>query len=140
MVVTQTFQVSSVALWKAITEVKQMKQWFFENIKAFEPEVGFSTKFVVENEGKLFPHLWEITQVIPLKKIAYNWKYEGFAGDSFMTFEISEQEKGSILKLTHTVTQDFPSNIPEFTRESCMAGWDYFIRQRLKDYLNSLKG
>jgi hypothetical protein len=31
--------------------------------------------------------------------------------------------------------QSFPGHIPEFKRESCLAGWQYFIRERLKKFL-----
>jgi uncharacterized protein YndB with AHSA1/START domain len=137
IVLEQSFDVSREVLWRAITERGQMIQWFFENIEAFEPEVGFHTRFVVENEGRVFPHLWHITQVVPFHKITYNWKYEGYPGDSFVTFELDEHGNKTRLKLTHTITRDFPSNIPEFTRESCLSGWDFFIRHSLKDYLHS---
>ncbi|KJS05487.1 MAG: ATPase [Flavobacteriales bacterium BRH_c54] len=135
IVVEQTFDVSITELWNAITELKQMTQWFFENIESFEPKVGFETKFVIENEGRVFSHLWKITEVERLKKITYNWKYEEYTGDSFVTFELVNQGKNTKLKLVHTTTKDFPSNIPEFTRESCVGGWNYFIKQRLKEYL-----
>jgi uncharacterized protein YndB with AHSA1/START domain len=137
IVVEQTFEVPPGELWKAITEVKQMTQWFFDNIEAFEPNVGFTTRFVVEHENRTFPHLWKITEVEPLRKITYNWKYEGYAGDSFVTFELFEEGNNTRLKLTHTLTKDFPQDIPEFARESCIGGWNYFIRQSLKDYLKS---
>jgi uncharacterized protein YndB with AHSA1/START domain len=137
IVVEQTYEASLGELWNAITELKQMTQWFFGNIQAFEPKVGFETSFIVENEGRLFPHLWKITEVEPLRKITYNWRYEGYTGDSFVTFELFEQGKNTKLRLLHTITKDFQSNIPEFTRESCMAGWNFFIRQSLKDYLKS---
>jgi uncharacterized protein YndB with AHSA1/START domain len=136
IIVEEFFKVSGETLWKAITELEQMKQWFFENIEAFEPKVGFETKFIVENEGRIFPHLWKITEVEPLKKITYNWRYEGYKGNSFLTFEIVEEREKTKLILVHTVTEDFPQDIPEFKRESCLSGWDYFIKLRLKDYLS----
>ncbi len=52
-----------------------------------------------------------------------------------MTFELTEQGRATTLKLTNTVLQDFPDNVPEFERESCLAGWQYFIGQSLKVYL-----
>ncbi len=137
IIVEQVFGVSIDELWNAITEPEQMRQWFFENIEAFEPKVGFETRFVVKNEDRVFPHLWKITEVVPLRKIAYNWKYEGYTGDSFVTFELVEQGENTKLKLVHTITKDFPSNIPEFTRKSCTSGWEYFIKQRLKNYFKS---
>ena len=136
IIVEDIFQVSKEMLWAAITEHDQMIQWFFETIKAFEPKIGFETQFIVENEGRTFPHLWKITQVEPYKKISYNWKYEGYVGDSEVSFEISKFENKSKLRVTHQVLESFPQDIPEFQRESCLGGWNYFIKQRLKRYLN----
>lgn len=135
VIVEQTFQVSKKTLWNAITELNQMRQWFFENIEAFEPEIGFKTKFIIENEGRTFPHLWTIKEVELFKKIAYQWKYEGYAGDSEVTFDLIGQKNGIKLKLIHKVLKSFPQNIPEFRRESCLGGWNYFIKDRLKNYL-----
>jgi uncharacterized protein YndB with AHSA1/START domain len=137
IVVKQIFNVSADRLWSAITELKQMKQWFFENIESFEPKVGFTTSFLVENEGRRFMHLWKITEAEPCKRITYNWKYEGYAGDSWVTFEISEQENHTLLTLTHQITESFPQDIPEFKIESCMEGWTWFIKQSLKNYLET---
>ncbi len=32
--------------------------------------------------------------------------------------------------------QWFFENIPEFSRESCQAGWNYFIKEQLKAFLD----
>ncbi|MBL4887182.1 MAG: SRPBCC domain-containing protein, partial [Flavobacteriaceae bacterium] len=37
-------------VWKAITQVDQMHQWFFDNIPSFKAEVGFETQFNVKSE------------------------------------------------------------------------------------------
>ncbi len=113
-----------------------MTQWFFENIKNFEPTVNFETQFVVRNEDRIFTHLWKVTEVIPGKKITYNWKYKEYAGDSFVTFELSKKSNKTELKLTHTVTEEFQDDIPEFSRESCLGGWNYFIGESLNNYLD----
>ncbi len=135
VIVEQTFNTSINRVWDAITNVEQMRQWFFENIKSFKPEVGFSTKFNVQSQDRDFIHLWELTEVLVKKRIVYNWKYEGYPGDSFVTFELFEQENGTKLRLTHEVTENFPADIPEFSRESCTEGWNYFIKNRLKEFL-----
>ncbi len=135
IVVQQTFSVDQEVLWKSITEVEQMRQWFFDNIPAFEAKVGFKTQFNVHNEGRTFPHCWEIIEVIPLVKITYNWKYEGYAGDSTVAFELFPEMDSTTLRVTDTVVEDFPQNIPEFKRESGISGWNYFIKQSLLKYL-----
>jgi uncharacterized protein YndB with AHSA1/START domain len=136
VVVEQSFHAGIGSVWNAITDIDQMHQWYFENIPAFKPEVGFTTRFTVENEGRIFPHLWEVTEVVPLKKIEYNWKFEGYPGDSLVAFELREQDNQTILTVTARVVESFPGNVPEFTRESAVGGWEYFINQRLKEYLS----
>ena len=139
IVVEQTFESTTAQLWEAITELNQMRKWFFENVKSFEPKEGFQTRFMVENEGRKFPHLWKVVAVEPGKRIKYNWKYEGYVGNSFVTFELSEQDNYSKLTLTHDVTESFPQEISEFQRESCEEGWKWFIKERLKEYFQNKK-
>jgi len=135
IVVEQTFHVSRTELWSAITELNRMTQWFFENIGSFEPKVGFETSFIVKNNSRIFPHLWRITEVKPGERITYNWRYEGYEGDSYVTFELSDHENGSKLTLTHKVTETFSQNMEEFKRENCSGGWKWFIKRSLKEYL-----
>ncbi|MEW5923638.1 MAG: SRPBCC domain-containing protein [Candidatus Zixiibacteriota bacterium] len=135
IIVEQTFKVSADKVWKSITEIDLMRQWYFENIPSFRPEVGFETQFNVTSEGRNFLHMWRVTEVVPKRKIAYNWKFKEYPGDSFVVFELSGKGDSTRLKLTVNVTEDFPENIPEFTRESCIGGWEWFIKERLKEYL-----
>jgi uncharacterized protein YndB with AHSA1/START domain len=137
VVVKQIFEVPIETLWSGITEHDQMIQWFFENIPVFKPSVGFKTQFLVENEGRKFTHLWEIVEVIPNQKIIYNWKYEEYEGEGLVFFELLEHEKGAALILTNKWIGEFPQDIPEFSRESCIGGWQYFINGRLKEYLSN---
>ncbi|AXG67831.1 hypothetical protein KORDIASMS9_00013 [Kordia sp. SMS9] len=115
VIVSQNFAQSVETVWKAITEVSQMKHWFFDNIPDFKAEVGFQTKFTVKAPSLDFMHLWRIVEVIPHKKLVYNWKYEGLQGDSFVTFELQEKDQETLLMLTTKVTEDFSEDIPEFT-------------------------
>ena len=135
VIVEQTFNKSIQIVWHVITNLNDMKKWFFNNIESFVPEEGFETQFPVQVKNRKFTHLWKLTQVIPNKKIVYNWKYKEYAGDSFVTFELTENKGNTKLKLTTEVIEDFAENIPEFTRESCKNGWHYFIKKSLKDYL-----
>lgn len=135
IIVEQTFNASIKTVWEAITEVAQMRKWFFENIKSFKPEVGFKTQFNVQSEGRNFKHLWTLTEVEPLKKIVYNWKYEEYPGNSFVHFELFEQNKKTKLRVTSIVTESFPKDIPEFKSESCKKGWNYFIKNNLKKFI-----
>ena len=136
VIVEQHFNIDPPILWEAITSQEQMIQWFFTDIPDFRPEVGFKTSFVVENEGRVFPHLWKIIEVIPNKKIVYDWRYEGYKGDSEVKFSIDKTTDGCKLTVEHTVGNPFDQSIPEFTRESCEGGWNYFIKESLVSFLN----
>lgn len=57
----------------------------------------------------------------PKQAITYNWKYGGYPGDSFVTFELTDHDGSTTLKLSHRATEPFPEDIPEFKRESCEA-------------------
>lgn len=93
IVVEQIFNRSIEDVWEAITVRDKMILWFFNNIPSFEPRVGFETRFVIQVEDRIFPHLWKLTEVVPLKKITYDWRYEGFIGRTLVTFELFEEGK-----------------------------------------------
>ena len=135
VVVEQTYPVSADRVWNAITVLDEMRRWYFEAIPAFEPVVGFETTFNVHHEGRDFPHRWKISKVEPGKLIEYNWKCDGYEGDSFVSFELFREGTGTRLRLTQRVIEDFSEDIEAFSRESCTAGWSYFIQNALKAYL-----
>ena len=137
VIVTQLFDKSVSEVWKAITEQDQMIQWFFKEIPDFKAVVGFKTQFNVHAPSRDFIHLWKVTEVIHQEKIVCNWKYEGFDGDSYITFDIIEVNNQTQLTLTTKVVEDFDDIIPEFNRKSCNEGWNYFIKERLFLYLNA---
>ena len=135
IIAEQSFNIPIEKVWNAITEVEQMRQWYFDNIPDFRPEVGFETRFNVQSNGMDFMHLWKITEVIPQKKIAYSWNYEDYDGDAWVEFELSEKLNGTELTLSCFGIESFSNDIPDFTRESCQAGWDYFIKDSLPKFL-----
>lgn len=135
VVVEQVFPASRDAVWKAITDKDQMRQWFFETIEDFVPEPGFETQFNVRAEDKDYLHLWKVTEVIPNKKIVYKWRYGGYPGDSFVFWELSETAIGTQLRLTHRGHATFSQDEPVFNRENCEEGWRYFLCERLKAFL-----
>jgi len=123
------------SIWNAIADLETMKLWYFENIDQFKPEIGTKSKFEVNTGERTFTHLWEVTEVLPLKLIAYNCRYLEYPGDSVVTFQLWDESGVTKLRLTAKFINDFPAEIPEFKRESCEAGWRYFIQQRLKNFL-----
>lgn len=137
IIVEQEFNVPINVLWDAITQLDHMKEWFFDNIPAFEPEVGFQTSFTVHLEDRTFTHHWRIEKAIPLKKITFHWSYAEYEGEGLVTFELFDEGNKSTLRLTNAGLETFPDEIPEFSRESAENGWDYFIKESLKKYLEN---
>ncbi len=141
IIVQQNLPVSVNEAWQAITQVDQMRQWFFENIESFVPEEGFETQFNVKTPNRDFLHQWKLTTVSPPQKITYQWTYPDYPGTGFVTFELQEKAPSlTLLTLTAEGMDSFPQDIPEFSRESCTAGWNYFIRERLKAYIDKNTG
>ena len=52
--IDQVVNASVQDVWEAITEIDQMRQWYFDNIPAFEPRTGFETRFNVSSQGRDF--------------------------------------------------------------------------------------
>jgi len=99
IVVKHTFNTSVQKVWSAITDLNEMRQWYFNQIDDFRPEVGFKTQFVVQIENRVFTHLWEVNQVIPQQKITYNWKFLEYPGNGDVTFELIPENDGVKLRL-----------------------------------------
>jgi len=135
VIVEQGFDRSASDVWNAITDIDEMRKWYFENIPDFKPEPGFRTQFPVVSGDRVFVHQWEVTDVVPGRKVVYNWRFEGLAGESSASFELTGDEHSARLVLGILILQDFIDDFPEFTRESCVGGWKYFINDRLKTYL-----
>ena len=96
--IERTFNAPVARVWQALTDVDQMRQWYFD-LKEFRPEVGFEFEFVVEHEGNSYHHLCKVTEVIPQKKIAYTWRYKGEPGNSLVTLELFDEGEKTRLKL-----------------------------------------
>ena len=133
VVIERTFNAPVGRVWKALTDVEEMRQWYF-NLKQFKAEVGFEFDFVVEHEGMTYHHLCKVTEVIPQKKLAYTWRYKGHEGDSLVTFELFADGDETRLKLTHQGLETFPKTAA-FARKNFEAGWTAIIDSELKQFL-----
>jgi uncharacterized protein YndB with AHSA1/START domain len=133
IVIERIFNAPVARVWQALTDVAQMREWYFD-LKEFKAELGFEFDFVVEHEGNKYHHLCKVTEVIPEKKIAYTWRYKGQPGDSLVTFEISPEGDKTRLKLTHTGIETFP-RIPAYARKNFETGWNTIIDSELRQFV-----
>ena len=127
VIIERSFNAPVETVWKAITDVDSMKQWYFATLDSFKPEVGFETQFNVRHDEKDYLHIWKVTEVVPGKKITYNWKLGGRPGDSFVTFELFVEGNKTKLKLTHKGLETFaPESNPDLARGNFVQGWTHF--------------
>jgi uncharacterized protein YndB with AHSA1/START domain len=93
IVIERVYNAPVEKVWKAFTDKRQMEQWCFD-ISEFKPEVGFEFQFYGEGKtGENFLHLCKITDAIENKKLRHSWRYEGYEGNSFVTFELFEEDR-----------------------------------------------
>ena len=137
VIVERTLNAPVTRVWNALTDVDQMREWYFD-LKEFKPEVGFQFEFVVEHEGTIYHHLCRVTEVIAQKKIAYTWRYKGEPGDSLVTIELFAEGDNTRLKLTHTGIESFPKT-PAYARKNFEQGWTAIIGTELKQFVEQSK-
>jgi uncharacterized protein YndB with AHSA1/START domain len=133
IIVQRTFDAPVGRVWTALTDVNEMRQWYFD-LKEFKPQVGFEFEFVVERGGNSYHHLCRVTEVVPRKKIAYSWRYKGEPGDSLVTIELSPEGEKTRLTLTHSGIETFPTT-PAYARKNFEAGWTAIIGTELKQFV-----
>ena len=135
IIIEKTYDASIDKVWKAISDKNEMKKWYFD-LAEFRPEVGFEFQFSGgPSPEKQYLHLCKITEVIVNKKLSYTWRYDGYSGDSLVTFELFKEGDKTRLKLIHTGLESFPINNPDFAKKNFAKGWNHLIGVALADYL-----
>jgi len=133
-VIERTFNAPVAAVWKAITDKDEMKKWYFD-LPDFRAEVGFEFHFSGGPEDRVYRHVCTITEVVVGQQLTYSWRYEGYEGVSYVTFELFAEDGKTRVKLTHAGLETFPANNPDFARGSFEMGWTDIIGRSLKGYL-----
>ena len=133
LVVERTLNAPVGRVWAALTDVDQMREWYFD-LKEFKPQVGFEFDFIVEHEGNSYHHLCKITEVIPENKIAYTWRYKGAPGNSLVTFELFAEGGKTRVKVIHTGLDTFPKT-PAYARKNFERGWTQLVGTELKQFV-----
>ncbi len=138
IIVERVYNASIKVVWEAITDLEKMQQWYFPMLAEFEPEVGFETRFDVGHNDKVFVHIWKIKEVVPFKKISYEWRFGGYPGDSLLSWELFPEDEGTRLVLTHDGTETFRGDLhPDLATDNFRLGWTDFIGTKLRDYVEA---
>lgn len=134
-VIERTYNAPAATVWKAITDNKDMKQWYFD-LEEFRPEVGFEFRFSGgPDKDRQYLHICRVTEVVPQKKLTYSWSYDGYEGISYVTWELFNEGNKTRLKLTHAGLETFPANNPDFAKKNFEAGWTHIVGTSLKEFL-----
>ena len=137
IVIERIYNAPVEKVWQALTDKKQMKEWYFD-LEEFKPQVGFEFRFYGQgHKGEQYLHLCRITEAVKNKKLAYTWKYEGFPGESLVTFELADAGGKTKLTLTHSGLHTFPADNPDFAIESFNGGWTEIIGTSLKKFVEA---
>ena len=133
--IEQIYPVKVARIWKALTDKDEMKHWYFD-LPDFKPERGVEFRFMGgPAEDRQYQHVCKITEVILKQKIAFSWRYEGYPGDTLVTFELFDLGNQTKLKLTHQGLETFPADNPDFAKENFSEGWNHIIGTSLKEFL-----
>lgn len=134
LIIERVLDAPAEKVWQAITDKQKMKEWYFD-FKEFKPELGFEFEWYGGDDKQQWLHAGKITEVVPGKKLTYSWRYPGYAGESFVTFELSTEGNKTRLKLTHAGLNTFPADMTAFRRENFEAGWTELIGTLLKNFV-----
>lgn len=137
IVFERVYEAPIAKVWKALTDKKDMKQWYFD-ISDFKPEVGFEFSFVGGDGKKSFLHLCKIVEVVPYKKLKHSWRYDGYEGNSFVTWELSEEGKNKTrVRLTHDGLETFPQQTADFAKGNFIQGWTQITSVSLLEFVET---
>lgn len=135
IIIERTFNAPVYKVWAAITDKTKMKEWYFD-LSEFKAEAGFEFQFYGEGkEGEKYLHLCTVQEAIVNKKLSYTWRYDGYEGNSLVSFELFSEGDKTKLILTHSGLETFPATTNAFAKENFVEGWTHIINVSLKDYL-----
>src|ERR1700753_3766380 len=107
----QIYDAPIAKVWQAMTGEDQLRQWYFPQLKQFEPTVGFEFSF--SDDGSPYQKKWTVSKVTDGRLLAHRWAYKGYPGSSEVTFELFPIGDRTKVRVTHTGLASFPDD-PHF--------------------------
>lgn len=101
-------------VWVAITDATSISGWLMVT-DGFEPEVGARFRLKTEH---LAPSGWieaEVVEIDRPRRMSWSWTSDPAFPPTLVTFELTPEENGTRLRLTHTgeVDSDFADLVTE---------------------------
>ena len=133
--IERTFHAPVSKVWQALTNPLEMKKWYFD-LPDFKAEKGAKFQFYGgPSPEKQYLHLCVVTEVEYEKKITYSWRYDGYPGNSFVTFNLTKNGDNTTLHLIHSDIETFAEDNPDFAKSNFVEGWTAIVHTSLKNYL-----
>lgn len=131
---------SPAAVFKALTDEKELAQWFPNQGATLEARVGGAVEFkFLRPDGAKHTMQGRILEITPGKKLSYSWS---FAQDSneVVTWMLEPVDGGGKTRVTlvHTGFKK-PSQKDLESGMSLEAGWSHFISQLANHCIGKLK-
>jgi uncharacterized protein YndB with AHSA1/START domain len=118
LVIERTLNAPVTKVWKALTDLEQLGQWF-SKLDDFKPEVGF--EFVIPDS---YPSTCKVTEAIPDKKLSYMLCFDEYPAITIVTFELFDEGRKTNLRVTHEGLEKIPAvGNPDFERIKFLEGW-----------------
>lgn len=137
IIIEQKVNASAEKVWKALTDINEMKIWYFD-IPDFIPEEGAVFNFYEPGDEKKYHHQAEILEIIPEKKLKHTWFYPEFSDQkTIVTWELEAQGESTWIRLTHENIDGFNDLGENFSEKAFKEGWTQLTEQSLKRYLES---
>lgn len=136
VVVERVLHAKPSIVWKALTDNATMKKWYFD-MPAFEPTAGFEFQFIGGTPEKQFLHLCKVMEGVPEKKLVHSWRYDGYPGNSTVTFELFAEGDTTLLRVTHEGLGTLAEGGPDFARENFVTGWNAIVGTNLPKFLET---
>jgi uncharacterized protein YndB with AHSA1/START domain len=134
LVIERVIDATPARVWQALTDRDELKQWL-PFMADFKPEVGHELRFKLGRDpAHQYEHISQVVEVVDGKKLVYGWRYEDYAGDSQVAFELFPAGDKTRLVLTHIILEPFPPDNLDFASGGFEEGWNY-TADRLKDYV-----
>lgn len=123
--IVRTFDAAPARVFDALTRPDLLAQWFAPSdeltvvVDRFEEKVGGSYRIEMRHQkGDVHTAIGEIREIDRPNRLVYTWKWEGGEmPDTLVTWELSADEAGTELVLTH---EQFPN---EEAKEQHEQGW-----------------
>lgn len=137
IIVEQSYKTGIEKVWKALTDINLMKQWYFI-IDDFELTEGATFNFYEPGEKRKFHHRCLIKKIAYMKMLQHTWTYPDYSdGESIITWELEQTGTEVRVKLTHEKVESFDDAGPDFKRENFEAGWNEILGTSLRTILEA---